>query len=195
MSAWVTSPFPGSARSPTSTRTWTALAPPRARRRAMSRARTRRRRMSRSKRWPRRSAATRRSSLAANATDVAAAKAAGHDAAFVDRLALTPAAIEAMAAGVLEDRRTARSHRRDQRAQVPAVRHPGRAHARAARRRRHRLRVAAQRHGRRRGALPQGRQRDDPARRLRGPRAAIRRSRRASTRACARRACPKPPCR
>ncbi|HYR00582.1 MAG TPA: glutamate-5-semialdehyde dehydrogenase [Casimicrobiaceae bacterium] len=40
--------------------------------------------------------------VAANAADVAAAKAAGHDAAFVDRLTLTPAAIEAMAAGVVE---------------------------------------------------------------------------------------------
>jgi len=39
---------------------------------------------------------------AANATDVAAANAAGRDGAFVDRLALAPAAIEAMAAGVLE---------------------------------------------------------------------------------------------
>jgi len=39
---------------------------------------------------------------AANAADVAAAKAAGRDAAFVDRLTLTPATIEAMAAGVLE---------------------------------------------------------------------------------------------
>jgi glutamate-5-semialdehyde dehydrogenase len=39
---------------------------------------------------------------AANSADVAAARAAGHDAAFVDRLTLTPAAIEAMAAGVLE---------------------------------------------------------------------------------------------
>ena len=39
---------------------------------------------------------------AANAADVAAAKAAGHDAAFVDRLTLTPATIEAMAAGIAE---------------------------------------------------------------------------------------------
>lgn len=38
--------------------------------------------------------------LAANAEDVAAARAAGHDAAFVDRLALTPNAITAMAAGL-----------------------------------------------------------------------------------------------
>jgi len=38
--------------------------------------------------------------LAANAEDVAAARAAGHDAAFVDRLALTPTSIEAMAEGL-----------------------------------------------------------------------------------------------
>ena len=38
--------------------------------------------------------------LAANATDVAAAKAAGHDAAFVDRLTLTPKAVAAMADGL-----------------------------------------------------------------------------------------------
>jgi len=38
--------------------------------------------------------------LAANADDVAAARAAGHDAAFVDRLALTPKSIEAMAEGL-----------------------------------------------------------------------------------------------
>ena len=38
--------------------------------------------------------------LAANAEDVGAARAEGRDAAFVDRLALTPEAIEAMAAGV-----------------------------------------------------------------------------------------------
>jgi len=38
--------------------------------------------------------------LAANAEDVISARAAGHDAAFVDRLALTPASIEAMAVGL-----------------------------------------------------------------------------------------------
>jgi glutamate-5-semialdehyde dehydrogenase len=38
--------------------------------------------------------------LAANATDVAAATAAGHDAAFVDRLTLTPKAVAAMADGL-----------------------------------------------------------------------------------------------
>jgi len=39
---------------------------------------------------------------AVNATDVATARAAGHDAAFVDRLTLTPATIEAMAVGLVE---------------------------------------------------------------------------------------------
>ncbi|HEV2220402.1 MAG TPA: glutamate-5-semialdehyde dehydrogenase [Casimicrobiaceae bacterium] len=39
---------------------------------------------------------------AANADDVAAARAAGNDAAFVDRLALTPTSIEAMARGLEE---------------------------------------------------------------------------------------------
>jgi glutamate-5-semialdehyde dehydrogenase len=38
--------------------------------------------------------------LAANAEDVASARAAGHDAAFVDRLTLTPKTIEAMAVGL-----------------------------------------------------------------------------------------------
>ncbi len=38
--------------------------------------------------------------LAANADDVASARAAGHDAAFVDRLTLTPNTIEAMAVGL-----------------------------------------------------------------------------------------------
>ena len=38
--------------------------------------------------------------LAANATDVAAAKAAGQDAAFVDRLTLTPKTVAAMADGL-----------------------------------------------------------------------------------------------
>jgi glutamate-5-semialdehyde dehydrogenase len=40
--------------------------------------------------------------LAANAEDLAAAKSAGHDAAFVDRLQLTPKAIEAMAEGLAQ---------------------------------------------------------------------------------------------
>jgi glutamate-5-semialdehyde dehydrogenase len=40
--------------------------------------------------------------LAANADDVTAARAAGHDPAFVDRLALTPKSVAAMADGLLE---------------------------------------------------------------------------------------------
>ena len=40
--------------------------------------------------------------MAANAHDVEAARAGGQDAAFVDRLTLTPATIEAMAAGLLQ---------------------------------------------------------------------------------------------
>jgi glutamate-5-semialdehyde dehydrogenase len=40
--------------------------------------------------------------IAANAEDVAAASAAGHDAAFVDRLTLTPKAVAAMADGLAE---------------------------------------------------------------------------------------------
>ena len=169
--------------------TWPASAPPRAPRRASSRAPTRRRRTPRCTRWRRRSAATPRSSLAANARDVAAAQAAGHDAAFVDRLALSPATIEAMAAGLeqiaalpdpvgeISDLRFRPSGIQVGHMRVPLGRD------------RHRLRVAAQRHRRRRGPVPQGRQRDDPARRKRGARAATRRSPPASTRACAQRDC------
>src|SRR6185369_416669 len=40
--------------------------------------------------------------LAANAEDVKAAQAAGHDAAFVDRLTLTPKTVQAMADGLSE---------------------------------------------------------------------------------------------
>ena len=73
--------------------------------RARRRARARARRHAGEERRARRDGrgdprATRRSSLAANAEDVAAATAAGHDAAFVDRLTLTPATIAAMADGL-----------------------------------------------------------------------------------------------
>ena len=40
--------------------------------------------------------------LAANGKDVAGAKAAGHDVAFIDRLTLTPATVEAMAEGLVQ---------------------------------------------------------------------------------------------
>ena len=74
--------------------------------------------------------------------------------------------IEAMAHGLERDRRAARPGRRDHRPALPPDRHPGRQDARAARRDRHHLRIAAQRDRRRGGAVPQVRQRVDPARRL-----------------------------
>jgi len=64
------------------------------------------------------------------------------------------------------DRGAARSGRRNQQPQVPPDRHPGGADARAAGRYRHHLRVAAERHRRRRGAVPEIRQRGDFARRF-----------------------------
>ena len=64
------------------------------------------------------------------------------------------------------DRRPARSRRHGDRPVDAAERAAHRARARAARRHRHRLREPAQRDGRRRRAVPQGRQRRDPARRL-----------------------------
>ncbi len=72
-----------------------------------------------------------------------------------------------MADGLDRDRRAAGPGRRDHRPPVPPDGHPGRPHARAARRDRHHLRIAAERDRRRGRAVPQGRQRDDPARRLR----------------------------
>ena len=96
------------------------------------------------------------------------ARAPAHDAAFVDRLTLTPQRIDAMARGLERDRRAARPGRRNSRPPLSAVRHPGRHDARAARRHRHHLRIAAERDRRCRGPVPQVGQRDDPARRLRG---------------------------
>ena len=67
------------------------------------------------------------------------------------------------------DRRPARSGRRRARAMDAAQRPRHRARARAARRHRHHLREPAERDGRCRRAVPQGRQRGDPARRLGQP--------------------------
>ncbi len=64
------------------------------------------------------------------------------------------------------DRRDARSRRRGDRRMGPAQRPPHRARAHAARRHRRHLREPAQRHCRRRRALPEGRQCGDPARRF-----------------------------
>ena len=100
--------------------------------------------------------------LAENALDVADAREAGSAGSFIDRLALDPERVEAMAAGIDEIAALP-----DPVGTVPAGMglterplHPAGAHA--AWRRRHHLRKPAERHRRRRGALPEGRQRRDP---------------------------------
>ena len=104
--------------------------------------------------------------LAANAEDVAEARASGATPAFVDRLTLTRPRIDAMADGVDIVARHSRSGRRCHRELAAAERHDHRARARAARRHRRDLREPSQCHGRRRRAVPEIRQRRDPARRL-----------------------------
>ena len=90
-------------------------------------------------------------------------------AAFLDRLTLDPKRIEAMAKG-LEEIAALPDPVGSVIARVEAAQRPRhRARARAARRRRHHLREPPQRDGRRRRAVPQGRQRRDPARRLGQP--------------------------
>ena len=103
--------------------------------------------------------------LAANAADVEEARADGLTPAMIDRLTLTAKGVETMAPGPGAGRRAARPGRRDHRPEAPPDRHPGRQDARAAGRGRHHLRSAAQRHCRRRRAVPQVRQRRHPARR------------------------------
>ena len=97
--------------------------------------------------------------IAANARDVAAARAAGSDAAFVDRLTLTPKSVAAMAEGLEQIAALRDPVGEISDVAIPAQRHPGRQDARAAGRDRHHLRVASQRHRRRRRAVPQVRQR------------------------------------
>ena len=87
-------------------------------------------------------------------------------AAFMDRLKLTPSAHSRHGRRHRAHRRARRSGRRGDRRMGPAERPAYRARAHAARRHRRHLREPAQRHGRRRRALPQGRQSGDPARRL-----------------------------
>ena len=90
-------------------------------------------------------------------------------AAFLDRLALDPKRIEAMAKG-LEEIAALPDPVGTVLAEVDAAERPeDRARARAAGRHRHHLREPAERDGRRRRAVPQGRQRGDPARRLGQP--------------------------
>ena len=111
--------------------------------------------------------------------------------AFLDRLALDDKRVEAMAAGARGGARAARSGRRGHRILDAAERHDDRARARAARRHRHHLREPPERDRRRRRAVPEGRQRRDPARRLRQPSLGARHPRRARRRACATPACPR----
>ena len=133
--------------------------------------------------------------LAANARDVAAARANGLDAASVDRLTLTEKTVHGMAEGLLQIAAAARPDRRDQRPELPPFRHPGRQDARAAGRDRHHLRVAPQRHRGRRRAVPEIRQRGDPARRLGSASIPIRPSPPACTPGCAPPACRRLRCR
>jgi glutamate-5-semialdehyde dehydrogenase len=105
--------------------------------------------------------------LSANAQDVARAEAAGHDPAFVDRLRSPARRCRRWPRASSRSPRCG-PRRRDHRPALPADRHPGREDAGAARRGRHHLRVAPERDRRRRGPVPQVRQRHDPARRLGG---------------------------
>ena len=72
--------------------------------------------------------------LAANAEDVAEVRAGGATSAFIDRLTLTPARIDAMADGVATVRGDCRSRRRRHRKLAAPERHDDRTRAGAARR-------------------------------------------------------------
>ena len=104
--------------------------------------------------------------LAANRRDLAAAEAGGLRPALLDRLALDARRVEAMAAG-LEAVAALADPVGDEIARWSAPQRPRhRARAGPARGDRDHLRIPPQRHRGRRRALPQGRQRGDPARRL-----------------------------
>ena len=105
--------------------------------------------------------------LSANAEDVAEAKAAGITGAFLDRLTLDAGRVEAIAAGIGVVARAQGSRWRSDGILDPAEWHANRAGARAARGDRYHLRKPAQRDGRCRRALPESRQRGDPARGVR----------------------------
>ena len=94
---------------------------------------------------------------------------ADRPASYLDRLMLDPKRIEGMAKGLEEIAALPDPVGSRARAMDAAQRPRDRARARAARRHRHHLREPAQRDGRRRRAVPQGRQRGDPARRLGQP--------------------------
>ena len=131
-----------------------------------------RRRRRRTRRWPpwrRRSAPARMQILAANAEDIAGAKAVRRHRRLPRPARARRQAHRRHGGRPRRGARARRSGRRGDRALDAAERHDHRARAGAARRRRHHLREPSQRHRRRRRALPQGRQRGDPARRLREP--------------------------
>ena len=162
-------------------------APPRARWRSPRRSR----RIRRSPPWRRPCARTRPTSSPPMPRTWPKRRPRARQRAFLDRLALDGARIEAMAdgldvvralpdpVGVVIDELEA------------AERHDDRARARAARRHRRDLRKPAQRHGRRRRAVPQSRQRGDPARRFGEFSFGARDPCRAGRRACAKPDCPR----
>ena len=104
--------------------------------------------------------------IEANRNDIEAARGKGRDEAFIDRMALDEARVKAMAKG-LRDIAALPDPVGEVTASLEAAERLGDlARARAARGDRHHLRVAAERDGRCRRAVPQVRQRCDPARRL-----------------------------
>ena len=106
--------------------------------------------------------------LADNAEDVAAARAAGQTAAFVDRLTLTEPRIDGHGPRGAADRRSPRPGGGRDRHVAPAQRPAGRAHAGPLGSDRDHLRVPAQRDRGRRGAVPQVGERRAAARRVGG---------------------------
>ena len=166
-------------------RSWPSSAAPRARPRASWRSPPPRPRTPRCAAAAREIRAQTAAILAANRKDLAAAKAAGTTAAFLDRLTLDSKRIEAMAKGLEEIAALPDPVGSVIARWTAAQRARHRARARAARRRRHHLREPPQRDGRRRRAVPQGRQRRDPARRLGQPSLEPRDRRPAWSKACA----------
>ena len=114
-------------------------------------------------------------------------------AAFLDRLTLDPKRVEAMAKGLEEIAALPDPVGSVIAALDAAERARDRARARAARRDRHHLREPAERDGRCRRAVPQGRQRRDPARRLGEPPLEPGHPGLPGARPAPRRACPRPP--
>ena len=93
--------------------------------------------------------------LEANARDMEAGREAGLSDALLDRLRLDAERVARIADGVRADRRAARSGRRGDRRRAPGERARPAQGPRPARRRRRRLRGAAERDDRRRGAVPE----------------------------------------